>query len=158
GCPGDRRWIQLVYDAWLLMANGNVSMLDARDAMLAADQIRFAGANQELLWNAFAGRGMGSGAATNTNADSDATPSLASPRANNATVRFRLVDDDGAAVPNARVFAGDYQARAVPIADTDASTALPDTATMVPGRYTFVAQAPGHGMTRFTARVTGGSD
>jgi hypothetical protein len=40
-CPGDRRWIQLVYDGWLLMANGNVSMLDARDAMLTATHLRF---------------------------------------------------------------------------------------------------------------------
>jgi extracellular elastinolytic metalloproteinase len=156
-CPGDRRWIQLVYDAWLLMANGNVSMIDARDAMLAADQIRFGGANQVLLWNAFAARGLGSGAASNTNADTDATPSFASPQAKNATVTFRPVDDTGAAVPNARIFVGDYQARAVPVADTNPATALPDSAAMTPGSYTFAAQAPGHGMTRFTARVSAGS-
>ena len=156
-CPGDRRWIQLVYDAWLLMANGNVSMLDARDAMLAADEIRFGGANQTLLWNAFAARGLGSGAVSNTNADSDAVPSFASPHAANATVRFRAVDDTGAPVAGTRVFVGDYQARAVPIADTDAATDLPDTASMAPGRYTLLAQAPGHGLARFTATVTGGA-
>jgi extracellular elastinolytic metalloproteinase len=156
-CPGDRRWIQLVYDGWLLMANGDVSMLDARDAMLAADQLRFGGADQDLLWNTFAGRGMGDGAVSNTNADSDATPSFASPEARNAAVRFRVVDDTGAPVPNARVFVGDYQARAVPVADTDAASALTDTAAMVAGNYSFVAQAPGHGMTRFTARVSNGS-
>jgi hypothetical protein len=156
-CPGDRRWIQLVYDGWLLMANGNVSMLDARDAMIAADRIRFGGADEDLLWNVFAGRGMGEGAASNTNADADATPSFASPAARDATVRFRVTDDSGAPVTGARVFVGDYQARAVPVADTDAATALPDTAPMVAGRYTFVAQAPGHGLTRFTAHVTAGS-
>jgi hypothetical protein len=156
-CPGDRRWIQLVYDGWLLMANGNVSMLDARDAMLAADQMRFGGADQDLLWNVFAKRGMGTGAASNTNADSDATPSFASPRAKNATVRFRAVDDAGAQVPGARFFVGDYQARAVPIADSDAATVLPDTASVEAGSYTLVAQAPGHGMTRFSAHVTAGS-
>jgi hypothetical protein len=58
-------------------------------------------------------------------------------------------------VPGARFFVGDYQARAVPVADTDAATALPDTASIEPGRYTLVAQAPGHGMTRFTAHVSG---
>jgi extracellular elastinolytic metalloproteinase len=156
-CPGDRRWIQLVYDGWLLMANGAVSMLDARDAMLTADQLRFGGADQDLLWNAFAGRGMGSGAVSNTNADSDATPSFASPKARNASVRFRAVDDRGAPVSNARIFVGDYQARAVPVADSDAATPLPDTASMVAGGYSFVAQAPGHGLTRFTARVSSGS-
>ena len=64
-CPGNRRWIQLVFDAWLLMASGAVSMVDARDAMLAADLIRFGGANQDLLWNAFATRGLGEDAASN---------------------------------------------------------------------------------------------
>ncbi|MDN3358711.1 M36 family metallopeptidase [Actinomadura sp. DC4] len=156
-CPGDRRWIQLVYDGWLLMANGAVSMLDARDAMLAADQMRFGGADQALLWNTFAHRGMGSGAASNTNADSDATPGFSSPTARNATVRFTAVDDTGAPVQGARFFVGDYQARAVPVADGDAATALPDTASIVAGSYTFVAQAPGHGMTRFTARLSAGS-
>ena len=58
-CPGNRRWIQLVYDAWLLMPTGTVSMVDARDAMLAADQLRFNGVNQDILWNAFAKRGLG---------------------------------------------------------------------------------------------------
>ena len=53
-----------MFDAWLLMASGAVSMVDARDAMLAADLIRFGGANQALLWNAFARRGLGSGAAS----------------------------------------------------------------------------------------------
>jgi hypothetical protein len=156
-CPGDRRWIQLVYDGWLLMANGNVSMLDARDAMLAADQMRFGGADQDLLWNTFAARGMGTDAASNTNADSDARPGFASPHARNAAVRFRAVDETGAQVLGTRFFVGDYQARAVPVADSDAATALPDTATMEPGSYTLLAQAPGHGMTRFTADVTGGS-
>ncbi|GAA4627697.1 hypothetical protein GCM10023196_040960 [Actinoallomurus vinaceus] len=142
-CPGDRRWVQLVFDA--------------RDAMLAADRMRFGGADQALLWNAFAGRGMGADAASNTTNDTDATPSFASPGAKNATVRFEAVDEAGRPVPGARFFVGDYQARAVPVADTDASTDRPDTAAMVAGRYRMVAQAPGHGMARFTARVTSGS-
>ena len=63
-CPGNRRWIQLVFDAWTLMAAGNVSMVDARDAMLAADQLGFGGANQDLLWNVFARHGLGEFAAS----------------------------------------------------------------------------------------------
>ncbi len=51
-------------------------------------ELRFGGADQKLLWNAFAKRGMGTGAASNTNADSDATPSFASP---DATERRRTV-------------------------------------------------------------------
>src|SRR5262249_10562277 len=45
-CPGNRRWIQIMYDAFLLMPP-DVSMLGARDAYLAADQMRFGGANQQ---------------------------------------------------------------------------------------------------------------
>ena len=62
-CPGNRRWIQLMFDAFLLQ-QGATSMLDARDAMLAADRMRFGGANQEVMWDAFAKRGMGKGAST----------------------------------------------------------------------------------------------
>ena len=52
-CPGNRRWMQIVFDAYLLMAP-EVSMLDSRDAYLAADRMRFGGANQAELWTAFA--------------------------------------------------------------------------------------------------------
>ena len=62
-CPGNRRWIQIVFDAFLLQ-QGDTSMLTARDAYLAADRMRFGGANQAALWNAFAKRGMGESAAT----------------------------------------------------------------------------------------------
>jgi extracellular elastinolytic metalloproteinase len=47
-CPGNRRWIQLYYDAMVLMPV-RPSMLDARNAMLAADVTRFGGANQREL-------------------------------------------------------------------------------------------------------------
>ena len=57
-CPGNRRWIQLMFDAFLLQ-QGATSMLDARDAMIAADRMRFGGANAKALWEAFARRGMG---------------------------------------------------------------------------------------------------
>ena len=45
-CPGNRRWIQLLYDSFLLDPT-NPTMVDARDAMLAADQMRFGGAEPE---------------------------------------------------------------------------------------------------------------
>ncbi len=57
-CPGNRRWIQIMFDAFLLQ-QGDTSMLTARDAYLAADRMRFGGANQAELWAAFAKRGMG---------------------------------------------------------------------------------------------------
>ena len=77
-CPGNRRWIQLVFDAWLLMPRGAVSMVDARDAMLAADRLRFGGANQDLLWNAFAR--AASARAPSSTGDDDADRGRASRR------------------------------------------------------------------------------
>ena len=61
-CPGNRRWIQLVFDAMLLDPVGP-TMLDARNSMLAADMMRYGGANQQAIWGAFARRGMGNAAA-----------------------------------------------------------------------------------------------
>jgi len=147
-CPGNRRWAQLVFDAFLLMAAGNVSMVDARDAMLAADMIRFGGANQDLLWNAFATRGLGENAASNTNADANPTPSFASPLATEATLTFAPADEDGQPVAGAQLFVGRYQARAVAVADTDAGSALGNAVALMPGTYEFVARAPGRGLVR----------
>ncbi|MGH8825459.1 MAG: M36 family metallopeptidase, partial [Jiangellaceae bacterium] len=109
-CPGNRRWAQLMFDSYLLLAVSGVSMVDSRDALLAADLIRFGGANQDLLWNAFAKRGLGEGAASNGPGDPNPTPSFASPFADEATVTFVPVNEAGAVVSGARLFVGDYQA------------------------------------------------
>ena len=150
-CPGNRRWVQLVFDSFLLMANSANSMVDARDALLAADQVRFGGANQDLLWNAFAKRGLGETASSNGAGDANPTPGFTSPFADEATITFRPVDETGQIVPGARLFVGYYQARAVAVADTDPATALTDQVSLVPGSYTFIAQAPGHGHARIGA-------
>ncbi len=147
-CPGNRRWAQLVFDAWLLMGSGSVSMVDARDAMLAADMIRFGGAHQALLWNAFARRGLGTGASSAGSADFDPTPSFESAYADNATVTFKAVGEaDGHPV---QLFVGRYEAAVRPIADTDPATPLADTFAIVPGTYEFVARGNGFGAKRFT--------
>jgi extracellular elastinolytic metalloproteinase len=147
-CPGNRRWIQLVFDSFLLMANSANSQVDARDALIGADLVRFGGANQDILWNAFAKRGLGEGAVSLGAGDANPTPSFSSAYANEAAVTFRPIDENGKPVVGAKLFVGDYQARAVAVADTDPATALPDTVNLVPGSYTFVAQAPGHGHAR----------
>jgi extracellular elastinolytic metalloproteinase len=147
-CPGNRRWAQLEFDAWLLMASGAVSMVDARDAMLAADLIRFGGSNQALLWNAFARRGLGTNAASMGSADFDPTPSFESPYAENATVTF-VAAGDAEGYP-AQLFVGRYEAAATPIADTDPATPLGDTFDIVPGTYEFVARGTGFGSRRLT--------
>jgi hypothetical protein len=154
-CPGNRRWMQLVFDSFLLQAVSQVSMLDMRDNMLTADQLRFGGANQEIIWNAFAESGMGRDAATVNAGDTDPTPSFASPHARNATVTLQPKgDSEGAPV---RLYVGEYEARAVPIADTDPATALPDTFEILPDKkFSFLAVAPGFGHTRFDEKFKAG--
>src|SRR5262249_28715526 len=125
--PGNRRWVQLVFDSFLLMANSANSMVDARDALLAADQIRSGGANQGLLWNAFAKRGLGEKASSNGAGDANPTPGFTSPFADEATIPFRPVDETGQIVPGARLFVGDYQARAVAPELTIRSFDIPET-------------------------------
>ncbi|HEU0212699.1 MAG TPA: M36 family metallopeptidase [Jiangellaceae bacterium] len=147
-CPGNRRWAQLMFDSYLLMAVSQVSMVDSRDALLAADMIRFGGANQDLLWNAFAKRGLGQGAASNGHTDPNPTPSFASPFADEAAVTFVPVNEAGAVVSGARLFVGDYQARARAVADTDPATTLGNTVQLVPGTYDLLATAAGRGHVR----------
>jgi extracellular elastinolytic metalloproteinase len=153
-CPGNRRWMQLVFDAYLLMATGRVSMVDARDAMLAADRLRFGGANQALLWNAFASRGLGEDAASADTDDSEPRPGFASPTAQEGTVAFAPVSDRGPAV--AELYVGRYEARVTPVADSDPSTPLGSTVQMVPGRYEMIARGDGFGARRLTVDVAAG--
>ncbi|MGI8873794.1 MAG: M36 family metallopeptidase, partial [Egibacteraceae bacterium] len=157
-CPGNRRWIQIMFDAFLLQPS-TTSMVTARDAYLAADVMRFGGANQVELWDEFARRGLGESAASNTNADPDPRPSFSSPVATNeATVTFapREATTAGQPVPNVSLYVGRYEARATPIADNDSSTTLGNSFQLVPGTYEFVARARGYGLTRLRATVTAG--
>ena len=168
-CPGNRRWIQIMFDAYLIMPVAP-TMLDARDAYLAADTMRFGGANQAELWLAFARRGFGQGASSsnaNSTSDHDPTPDFASPLHSNATVTFNAVapDEGNGAITTARIYVGHYEARVSPIADTNPATNAPsgtnnlDTvASFAPGTYEFVAHAPGYGHVRFTRTFTAGQN
>ncbi|MCW2502939.1 MAG: peptidase m36 fungalysin [Actinomycetia bacterium] len=152
-CPGNRRWIQLVLDSFLLQADGEVSMPTMRDNLIAADELRFGGADTDLLWTAFARRGLGAGAASRPT-DFDPVPSFATPTGENAEVTFAPLGD-GAGRP-ARLYVGDYQGGASPVADTDPATALPATVRMAPGTYRFLAVGKGLGHERFTLTVPPG--
>ncbi len=148
-CPGNRRWIQLVFDSFLLQ-QGATSMLDARDAMLAADKMRFGGKDLKVMWDAFAKRGMGKGAST-PNADSgDPEPSFASPKSRNAVVTFKST---GAPV---KVFVGKYEARATPIGDTLKKTKRPHTVRMVAGKHQLLVVGKKRGFQRITVRLEPG--
>jgi hypothetical protein len=69
GTSGNNIAIQLVIDG-LKMQSCNPTFLDARDAILAADVANNAGANECLIWEAFAKRGMGVNAADGGNSAS----------------------------------------------------------------------------------------
>jgi extracellular elastinolytic metalloproteinase len=58
GNGGNNKTIQLVMDGLKLQACGP-GFVDARDAILKADSINNGGANRDLLWRAFARRGLG---------------------------------------------------------------------------------------------------
>ena len=164
-CPGNRRWIQLYFAAMLTMPTAP-SMLQARDHIIAADQMLFGGANQTELWNEFARYGFGQFAAsTNGTADTDTDPAPdhMSPVHNEATVTFTSAATSGTP---ARVYVGHYEARTSPIADTDPATNngaagangnnLDNVARFVPGTYEFVAKANGFGHIRFRLTLTAG--
>ncbi|WP_327087638.1 M36 family metallopeptidase [Nonomuraea sp. NBC_01738] len=153
-CPGNRRWVQLHFDAFLLTAVGTLSMIDMRDAMLAADRIRFGGKNQDIMWNAFAEHGMGEGASSTNQNDADPVPSFSSAYAKNATFTLKPLGE--AASAPVRLYVGDYEGRVVPVADTDPATPLGDSFSIVPGMYSFVAVAPGFGHKRFKLPVLPG--
>ena|GEM_PF-561160 len=162
-CPGNRRWMQLVFDSYLLQ--GTTNMLIARDAMLAADVARFGGANQVEIWRAFAKRGFGVDAII-TSGDIGVPNFDSAAETNEATITFQAVavDENNAPVTNAKIIVGQFQTRSRQIADTDPATVVDntndttrkqtlnrsDTAKFVPGTYDLIVQAPGFGVQRFT--------
>jgi extracellular elastinolytic metalloproteinase len=144
-CPGNRRWVQLMFDSFLLQ-QGATSMLDARDALLAADRMRFDGANQDVLWAAFARRGMGVDASVVDADDHEPVPSFATPTGPVSTITF-------ATTGRSKIYVGDYEARVSPVADTDPATELGAGARFTPGTYEMVAVSPDRGFTRWTMTV-----
>jgi hypothetical protein len=160
-CPGNRRWIQILFDGLFLMPP-RPTFLDARDAYLAADLMRFGGANQDLLWLGFAQRGFGQNAATSGSPnqqanDADPIPDFESPLAEEETLTFEAVSQEtGNPVP-VNVYVGHYERGVTPIADTDPATTsanLDNVARFVPNDegYEFTAMARGYGHVRFTVK------
>ncbi|HEX8095669.1 M36 family metallopeptidase [Jatrophihabitans sp.] len=153
-CPGNRRWIQLVYDGWLMQPAAD-SMLDARDSYLAADMMRFGGANQAALWTAFAKRGFGKDASTNGTDDTDPRPSFVGLTGSQAgTVNFTLsaVDQGGAKVSGAKLYVGPYSAGVTEVATSNLNGGV--TFNAEPGTYTITVRKAGFGVQSFTQTVT----
>jgi extracellular elastinolytic metalloproteinase len=159
-CPGNRRWIQLVFDAMLLDPVAP-TMVDARNSMIAADMMRYGGANQTELWAAFAKRGLGNAAAVHatTTQDTNPVPDFASRLGGNTAVTFQLeADAPGHPDVVGNVYVGHYEKQVNPIADTDPATTNSGidvnrdaVASFVHGRYDFLVVAKGYGAYRFSA-------
>jgi hypothetical protein len=166
-CPGNRRWIQLLFDSFLLDPTAP-TMIDARNSMLAADQARFGGADLPELRLAFARRGLGehaagtngSGRTAGVENDANPLPDFQAEGQPNTTVTFEATTNDAAQTPvKARIYVGHHEARVSPIADTDPATNASDnldgTALFAPGTYEFIATAPGYGAVRFRETFAG---
>ncbi|HRD52908.1 MAG TPA: M36 family metallopeptidase, partial [Flavobacteriales bacterium] len=79
GTGGNNRAMRLVIEA-MKLTPCNPGFVQARDAILLADQNLYGGANQTALWAAFARRGLGSGASQGTAASrTDQVESYSSP-------------------------------------------------------------------------------
>ena len=176
-CPGNRRWIQLLFDSFLLMPT-NPTMVDARNAILAADQARFGGANQTELWAAFARRGLGRFASRDNGTG----------RARRRRVRHQPAaglrgDRPGAtrrvtfAATSRRTRRAGGRRRGSTSATTRRASPrsptptrprtrrprrrannLDATAAFAPGTYEFIATAPGYGAVRFRRTFAAGGD
>ncbi len=73
GNGGNNIAMQLVIDGMKIQPC-NPGFVDGRDAILQADQVNYNGANQCIIWEAFAGRGLGFSASQgNSNSKSDGT-------------------------------------------------------------------------------------
>jgi extracellular elastinolytic metalloproteinase len=157
-CPGNRRWIQMIFDGFLLQPAA-ASMLDARDAILASNKMRYRGADLGVMWPAFAKRGMGVDATTEGNRDLNAVAGFRNPLSTKqATFRFKIVPTGGGAAPAKTTFyVGAYEARSTPVLES-AGGAFSPTRTFEPGTYPVYLTAKGFGHRRLTLRLKPGAN
>ncbi|MBT8145072.1 MAG: M36 family metallopeptidase, partial [Gammaproteobacteria bacterium] len=161
-CPGNRRWIQLMHDGFLLQPAAP-SMLDARDAQMAADVMRFTddaqfGDHQDALWLAYARSGMGANALSAGSGDNNPTSDFSLPASHsldNANIDFVAKNIETGNFIEADIFVGHFEARANPVATT-AATGAPAGAAIAPGSYEMVARADGYGHFRFNLDLAAG--
>ncbi|MET9023121.1 M36 family metallopeptidase [Actinopolymorpha sp. NPDC004070] len=159
-CPGNRRWIQLLVDSMSLQQS-SVSMLGARNALLAANRLRFGGADLPELWEAFARRGFGA-RATAPGGDRRGEPDFTVPgfvrpaAAHVQLVMAAIARPYGRSVAGARIHVGRYADPSTPVADTDPATTRGMTVRLLPGRYELTWSAPGYGMGHTTVTLKAG--
>jgi hypothetical protein len=120
---GNQRALQLVTDGMKLDPT-NPNLLQARDAIIAADNAGFGGADVDDIWAGFATRGMGFGAVTS--GTSTVTESFLVPNLVLGTVTF----SDAGGNNNGYADPGETIALTVPLTNPLGSTATGATATV----------------------------
>ncbi|WP_300459209.1 M36 family metallopeptidase [uncultured Nocardioides sp.] len=132
------------------------SMLDMRDAIVAAAELRYKKKYLDEVWAGFAERGMGASASTTGEADTAPVPGFDVPTSSqNGTVTFRVVNPStGRPIKGVRVLGGLFEGRTTPITTTNGSGVA--TVRMAAGRYTLTLQAPGFGQQRLKVVVPRG--
>jgi len=139
---------RLVTDAMPLSAP-DPSMLDMRDAILAADLDRYRGENTDTIWSVFAARGAGASASTAGGDDTQPQPAFdhAAPSRNGTLVGTVVNSATGQPVKDAKVIIGEFEARVSPLARTSETGGF--GARMLAGRYDLLVSAPGFGAQAF---------
>lgn len=145
----------LVMDA-MPLSPPSPSMLDMRDAIVKAAQLRYGKQYTDLVWKAFAERGFGVSAKTASADDTDPRPGFDVPTAaRNGTLSLRVVNASaGGPVQGVRVLGGLFEGRATPVFTTGAQGT--GSARFAAGSYTLTLQAPGFGIQRVRVDVPAG--
>ncbi len=132
------------------------NMLDMRDAILTAGELRYGKKYTDLIWAAFAERGFGVSASTVDGSDTDPVPGFdVMDKKQNGKLTVKVVNGSaGGPVKDVRVLGGLFEGRATPITTTNAKGVA--SAPMAGGSYTLTLQAPGFGIQRLKVSVPKG--
>ena len=132
------------------------SMLDMRDAILTAGELRYGKKYTDLIWAAFAERGFGVSASTVDGSDTDPVPGFdVMDKKQNGKLTLKVVNGSaGGPVKDVRVLGGLFEGRATPITTTNSKGVA--SAPMAGGSYTLTLQAPGFGIQRLKVSVPKG--
>ncbi|MCH4826340.1 M36 family metallopeptidase [Planococcus halocryophilus] len=141
---GEKVVEQLVIDAMPISAP-NPSMVDMRDAIIAADTERYGGKHYDTLWAAFASRGLGFNAASNGGNDTDPTPAYNHPiNDKNGLFAGKIINAaTNKPVEDVRIIIGEYEARTSAVTKTAEKGAF--GVPMLAGTYDITIQAKGFG-------------
>lgn len=138
----------IVMDAMPISAP-DPSMDDMRTAILAADQDRYGGDHYDLLWKAFAQRGLGASAKSLSGDDTDPVPAYDHPvSGQNGMLAGKIINSSTKKpVKDAKIIIGQYEARTSPVVLSSDTGGF--SMPIVSGTYDITIQARGFGSTTF---------